>query len=160
MQYTMADLMGAENVDLGAGEWLTIGQERIDRFARCTEDQQWIHTDPERAAATPFGGTIAHGYLLLSLVPRLFEGLLAVSDAEMLVNFGLDKVRFIKPVPSESEIQLMASLESATERKGNLLLRVRGTLKVRLKGDNGPGRRAVALETLFLAVAPDEKEGA
>ncbi len=155
MNYSFEDLEGAEGLDLGASEWLTVDQQRIDVFADATDDHQWIHLDPERAAQTPMGSTIAHGYLLLSLVPKLLADIFVMDEAEMLVNFGLDKVRFIQPVPSGSEIRLTAKIESATRRKGNLLLRVRGFLRLRPAGDKSDGRRAVALEALFLAVPPD-----
>ncbi len=85
--------------DLGHSEWLTIDQERVDQFAECTGDHQFIHVDPEKAAKTPFGGTIAHGFLSLSLIPKLMEGLLVLPEGlKMAVNYGLDTVRFIQPV--------------------------------------------------------------
>jgi hypothetical protein len=84
--------------DLGASEWLAITQERVDRFADATGDHQWIHVDPERAKAGPFGTTIAHGYLTLSLVIPLWTELLAIEGIRMAVNYGLNKVRF--PAPS------------------------------------------------------------
>lgn len=155
MHYSFADLDGAEGVDLGTSDWFAVNQERIQAFADATEDHQWIHTDPERAAETPFGSTIAHGYLLLSLVPKLFTEIFVLDEAEMLVNFGLDKVRFLKPVTSGAELRLQAQIEKATWRKGNLLLRIRGFLMVRESTDDDRGRRAVALETLFLAVPPE-----
>ena len=97
----VADLVG---VELGPTEWRAIEQERIDAFAAATDDPQWIHTDPERAAAGPFGTTIAHGFLTLSLcVPMLYE-VLPPSDA-MVVNYGVDRVRFPAPVPSGGRIR-------------------------------------------------------
>ena len=159
MNYSFEDLEGTEGIDLGASEWLTVEQERINGFADATEDHQWIHLDAERAAETPIGSTIAHGYLLLSLVPKLLTEIFVMNEAEMLVNFGLDKVRFIQPVTSGSQIRLTAKVESATRRKGNLLLRVRGFLMLRPAGDDGKGRRAVALEALFLAVPPASDDG-
>ncbi len=154
MNYSFEDLEGTEGIDLGASAWMTVDQERINGFADATEDHQWIHLDAERAAETPIGSTIAHGYLLLSLVPKLLTEIFVMDEAEMLVNFGLDKVRFIQPVSTGSQIRLTAKIESATRRKGNLLLRVRGFLMLRPAGDDGEGRRAVALEALFLAVPP------
>ena len=91
--------------ELGSTDWLTIHQDRIDSFAETTEDRQWIHTDPARAAAGPFGTSIAHGYLTLSLVSRILLDLLVVTDAGSSVNYGLDRVRFPSPVPSGSEIR-------------------------------------------------------
>ena len=151
MDLTLEQLGTTQELDLGASEWLDLEQDRIDAFAEATLDQQWIHTDPERAAATPFGGTIAHGYLLVSLVPHLFAQLLTVSEAEMLVNYGLDKVRFINPVPAGSRIRLEARIAAITPKNGNHLLRVRGNLVL----DGETPRRAVVLESLFLVISPD-----
>ena len=92
--------------DLGYSDWLEIRQEQIQLFADATGDQQWIHTDPERAAAGPFGGTIAHGYLTLALIIPLFGQLLEVRGVRMSVNYGLEKVRFPSPVPVGSKIRL------------------------------------------------------
>ena len=158
MKYTFAELKGVKDLDLGASQWLTIEQKRIDAFAEATDDHQWIHTDPERAAKTPFGSTIAHGYLLLSMVPKLFNDMFLISDAAMLVNFGLDKVRFMKPVPSGSQIRMKAKIESATVRKGNLLLRIRGFLMLRPTDDDGEGRRAVVIDALFMAIPQSEAQ--
>lgn len=93
-------------VDLGYSDWLEISQEQVQLFADATGDQQWIHTDPERAAAGPFGGTIAHGYLTLALIIPLFGQLLEVRGVRMSVNYGLEKVRFPSPVPVGSKIRL------------------------------------------------------
>lgn len=154
MEFTLAELRAAERKDLGASSWIDIDQARIDAFAEATEDRQWIHVDIERARKSPFGTTIAHGYLLVSLVPCLFIELMSVPEAKMLVNYGVDKIRFIQPVPAGSAIRLECRIVSATERGENLLLRVRGELV--LRGDDGaPGRRCVMLDTLFLVVPPD-----
>ena len=90
----LADAVGST----ATGDWFAIDQQRIQAFADATEDWQWIHLDAERAASGPFGATIAHGYLTLSLLPRLTAGLLSVDGAAMVVNYGLDKVRFLQPV--------------------------------------------------------------
>ena len=98
---TLGDLIGAE---LGPTSWFEVTQERIDAFAAATDDSQWIHTDPDRAAAGPFGSTIAHGFLTLSLcVPMLYEVLPATDG--MVVNYGVNKVRFPAPVPARSRIR-------------------------------------------------------
>ncbi|MEM9558342.1 MAG: MaoC family dehydratase [Acidobacteriota bacterium] len=156
MELTLDLLRDAEDLDLGASDWIRIDQERIDAFAEATEDRQWIHTDPARAAASRFGGTIAHGYLLLSLIPRLFSEVFHLPGLEMVVNYGLDKVRFIQPVPSGSEIRLECVLTKVIERGDTLLARVRGDLVLRESG-----RRAVVADTLFLLVppTPDDAEG-
>jgi acyl dehydratase len=97
----LGELVG---VELGPTSWLEVTQERIDAFAAATDDPQWIHTDPERAAAGPFGSTIAHGFLTLSLcVPMLYEAL--PSTGEMVVNYGVNRVRFPAPVPSGSRVR-------------------------------------------------------
>lgn len=157
MNWTLDALRRADDLDLGASDWIEMHQERIDAFAEVTEDRQWIHTDPERAAETPFGTTIAHGFLLLAMVPRLFTEIFQVPEAEMLVNYGIDKVRFIQPVPSGAFIRLNARVVSATPKGDNLLLRIRGNLVLR---DDDRERRAVAVETLFLVVTPTTEAGA
>ena len=93
-------------VDLGYSDWLEVSQQQVQQFADATGDQQWIHTDPERAAAGPFGGTIAHSYLTLALIIPLFGQLLEVRGVRMSVNYGLEKVRFPSPVPVGSKIRL------------------------------------------------------
>jgi acyl dehydratase len=94
------------------GDWVTVSQERIDVFAEVTEDRQWIHVDPERAAAGPFGTTVAHGYLTLSLLPRLTSGLLGVEGFSMIVNYGLDRVRFVTPVRVGSRVRARSTVVS------------------------------------------------
>jgi acyl dehydratase len=91
--------------EVGVSPWVEISQERIDQFARATEDFQWIHVDPERAKHSPFGGTIAHGYLTLSMLPKLSESTFEFSDRKMGVNYGLNRVRFTAPVPAGSRIR-------------------------------------------------------
>jgi acyl dehydratase len=95
---------------LGATEWMDITQARIDTFAEATDDPQWIHVDPERAKDGPFGTTIAHGYLTLSLIVPLFTGLLDVDGVTTKLNYGLNKVRFPSPVKVDSRIRLVASI--------------------------------------------------
>jgi len=91
--------------DLAATDWIVVGQAQIDLFAQATGDHQWIHVDPERAAQGPFGSTIAHGFLTLSLLPRLMESSFAIAGARMGVNYGLNKVRFPAPVPVGSRLR-------------------------------------------------------
>jgi len=104
---------------LGYSEWLEIDQERIDTFADATDDHQWIHVDPSRAADGPFGGTIAHGFLTLSLLIPLWDGILDVEGVTTKVNYGLNKVRFTAPVPAGSKIRAGATLVSVEEIKGD-----------------------------------------
>ncbi|MEV1174465.1 MaoC family dehydratase [Nonomuraea sp. NPDC049784] len=105
--------------DLGAGSWLQITQERIDAFATATGDHQWIHVDPQRAGAGPFGGTIAHGYLTLSLVIPLFNELLDIQGVTMSINYGLNKVRFPSPVKAGGKIRLAAKVVSVEDVPGD-----------------------------------------
>ena len=112
------DLTEHRGADLGSTDWVTIDQDRIDSFAEATEDRQWIHTDPARAAAGPFGTTIAHGYLTLSLVSGFLLELLVVTDAVMCVNYGLDRVRFPSPVPSGSEVRGFGELIDVRRLEG------------------------------------------
>jgi acyl dehydratase len=112
------ELKGLAGQDLGVSEWLEITQERVNTFADATGDHQWIHVDPERAKAGPFGGPIAHGYLTLSLVIPLFNELLKVDGVKMGVNYGLEKVRFPHPVPVGSKIRLNAKVVSVEDVPG------------------------------------------
>lgn len=146
MKLTIADMPGRENLELGTSGWIRVDQEKIDRFAEATEDHQWIHVDVERARASEIGGTIAHGFLLLSLLPKLFFEVVEFSDLGRMLNFGVDKVRFLRPVPAGSEINLKARLLSARKRAGGVLMRIYGEMSLR---DNG--RRALVTEVLFLA---------
>lgn len=100
-----ASLPGLAGSSLGTTDWLRIGQDRVDAFAEVTEDRQWIHVDPERAAASPFGGPIAHGFLSLSLISHFFDQLVELRGADMLVNYGLNKVRFPTPVLVGSRVR-------------------------------------------------------
>lgn len=103
-------------VPLGSSRWFEVSQEMIDGFAEVTGDRQWIHTDVERARSeSPFGGTIAHGYLTLSLIPVLLPELLKVSGASMIVNSGIEKVRLQTPVPAGGRVSLSAEIKSVRE---------------------------------------------
>ena len=101
----LRDLESRVGEEVGVSPWAEIAQERIDLFAKATEDFQWIHVDPERAKKSPFGGTIAHGFLTLSMLPRLSESTFEYSDRKMGVNYGLNKVRFTAPVPAGAKIR-------------------------------------------------------
>ncbi len=153
-QLTLAETLDVKELDLGASRWFRVDQERITGFAEATEDRQWIHVDEERARETDYGSTIAHGYLLMSLLPNLFFELVEFTDMGMMINFGLDKVRFIAPVPSGGEIQLRSRLLSARKRLGGVLMRIRGEMFLR-----STGRRALVTEVLFLALPAAKEEG-
>jgi acyl dehydratase len=101
----LRDLAGLVGQEVAVSPWLEIAQDRIDLFAKATEDFQWIHVDPERAKQSPFGGTIAHGFLTLSMLPRLTESAYEITDRKMGVNYGLNKVRFTAPVPAGAKIR-------------------------------------------------------
>lgn len=151
MRYVPADRL-AEHIgrELGCSDWLTIDQARIDLFAEATGDHQFIHTDPVRAAATPFGTTIAHGFLTLSLIPHLLEGIMVLpEDLKMVVNYGLDAVRFMQPVPVNARVRLRIALVEASEKRpGQWLLRARATLEI--EGYEKPAYVAEPLSLCFV----------
>jgi acyl dehydratase len=106
----LADLQALVGAELGVSDWITVDQARIDRFAEATGDHQWIHVDAARAAQGPFGSTVAHGFLTLSLLPAFYETAFAVRDARMGVNYGLNRVRFPAPVPAGSRLRARMKL--------------------------------------------------
>ena len=113
-----SELVAMVGEPLGATDWIEIDQTRVDAFAENTEDRQWIHVDPVRAATSPFGGPIAHGFLSLSLLSHFLEQLLEVRGSRMLVNYGLDRVRFPAPVPVGSRVRGVGSIASVTDVSG------------------------------------------
>lgn len=115
-----SDLVGAEGTDLGSTDWMEITQDRIDQFADATGDHQWIHVDPERAAAGPFGTTIAHGYLTLALSNLFLPQLLEVANTSMGVNYGANKVRFPAPVTVGSRVRGSATVTEVSEIPGGV----------------------------------------
>ena len=122
------ELVGQE---LGTSAWFEVGQSRIDQFAEVTEDRQFIHVDPVKAAESPFGGTIAHGMLTLSMIVYLCsEFVPAVEGVRMVVNYGFDRVRFAAPVRSGRRIRAVVRLLDAKERSGQILVKVKVTIKV------------------------------
>lgn len=117
--YTHAQLPSMVGQELALSDWLEVTQDRIDRFADATDDHQWIHVDVGRAKAGPFGATIAHGYLTLSLGPVLMPSIMSVSGIKMGVNYGAGKVRFPSPVPVGSNLRLGAKLDSVEDLPNN-----------------------------------------
>jgi acyl dehydratase len=117
---TLADLTPLIGQSLGSSSWVEVDQARINTFADATGDQQWIHTDPERAKDGPFGGTIAHGYLTLSLLIPMWSELLEVREVQTKVNYGLGKVRFPAPVPVGSKLRATASLAAVDPIPGGV----------------------------------------
>ena len=109
---TLNDLASYVGKELGTSSWVDVDQDRINAFADATDDHQWIHVDAERAKDGPFGGTIAHGYLTLSLLIPMWTDILEVGDVHTMVNYGLNKVRFPSPVPSGSKVRARATLAS------------------------------------------------
>jgi acyl dehydratase len=144
-ELTLEELEQAGEQELGTSRWVTIEQRAIDQFAEATGDHQWIHVDPEKAAAGPFGQTVAHGYLSLSLIPALLEEVLRVKDARMGVNYGIEKVRFTAPVPSGSDVRLLAVLRSSERRGEGVLFRLGVTIEIR-----GEEKPALVGEVVYL----------
>jgi acyl dehydratase len=130
--------------DLGHTDWLEITQDRVDTFADATDDHQWIHVDPERAATGPFGGTIAHGYLTLSLIIPLFNQLLEISGVSMSLNYGLERVRFPSPVRVGAKIRLRGTVDSVEPVAGNGV-QMQLTFTVEIEGASKPACVAQAV---------------
>jgi acyl dehydratase len=120
---------GAVGEHLGVSEWHTVTQEQIDLFADATGDHQWIHVDPHRAAKGPFGSTVAHGYLTVSMIPRLATEIFEVRGLRMGVNYGSNKVRFPAPVPADSRIRASAELVALTRGGSGAQATVRVTVE-------------------------------
>ena len=137
------DLIGAEGTQLGPTEWLEIAQDRVDGFAEVTEDRQWIHVDVERAKAGPFGGTIAHGYLTMSLVNHFLPQLIEVRGFSHAVNVGSDRLRFLNPVKVGSRIRGRGEIVSVEEIKGAYQSVVRVTVEI-----EGADKPACVVDTI------------
>jgi len=127
----MASLREAAGAHLGYTDWQEMTQERVNQFADATDDHQFIHVDVERAKETPFGGTIAHGYLTLSLAAPIMSELMRVSDAKMAVNYGLDKVRFPAPLPVGAQFRGGGEIVEVTEVPGGLQVKSKVTVEVK-----------------------------
>jgi acyl dehydratase len=132
----LADLAGHVGKHLGYSDWRQIDQDQINRFAEATGDHQWIHLDADRAKSGPFGTTIAHGYLTLSLTPVFISEVLKVEGASMVVNYGLNRVRFPAPVPSGSRVRFGAELSAVQEVEGGVQVTLAGTYE--LEGSEKP----------------------
>jgi acyl dehydratase len=149
-QYSLATAPQCVGRDLGVSEWVTVDQDRINRFAACTGDRQWIHVDVERAKSeSPFGGPIAHGYLTLSLVAAMVMELGVIPpDAATGLNYGLDKVRFIAPVKAGARVRTRANLLSAEPQSGGrMLLKLQCTLEI-----EGEAKPALVAEVLCMLI--------
>jgi acyl dehydratase len=143
----MASLHDHVGAHLGYTEWREMDQDRVNAFADATDDHQFIHVDPERAKATPFGGTIAHGYLTLSLAAPIAMRLLKVTDAKVGLNYGLDRVRFPAPLPVGAQWRGGAELVSVDEVGGGLQVKLRTTVEV--KGSEKPAMVAECLSRIY-----------
>jgi len=142
---TLAELESSTDRDLGTSEWETIDQRQIDLFAEATHDHQWIHVDPEAAAQGPFGITVAHGYLTLSMLPYFVSQVLNVTDVRMGINYGTEKIRFTAPVPVGSQVRLKATLRDSERRGEGVLYRL--GIEVEIKDSEKP---ALVGEVLYL----------
>jgi acyl dehydratase len=141
------ELAAAKGEQLGHGDWLEITQDRIDTFADATGDHQWIHVDAEKAKAGPFGTTIAHGYLTLSLIPMLGKGIYTVDGITMGINYGLGKVRFPAVVPVGSRVRASAELVDIVDKPQGKQVTVRTTIEI-----EGGDKPACVAETMALYV--------
>ena len=143
---TIDELEQSTGRDLGASEWLDVTQELVNAFGKATKDEQWIHTDPERAASGPFGRTIAHGYLTLAFLPYFLDEVLDVSDKKLTINYGIDKVRFPAPVPVGSRIRAQVTVNSAERKPIGVLYDLGVTVEV-----EGQEKPALVGDVLFIA---------
>ena len=145
-----AELSQYVDQPLEPSEWVLIDQDRIDNFADATLDHQFIHVDEKKAAKTPFGGTIAHGYLTMSLISHFLpECSVIPKDAVMAINYGSDRMRFLQPVPVNSEVRGKATLREVTEKApGQLLLK--NEIAIQIKGEEKPALIAEILSLFFV----------
>jgi acyl dehydratase len=138
-----AEFAAYDGKELGCSDWLTVDQERINLFADATLDHQWIHVDTERAKAeSPYKSTIAHGYLTLSLLPYLWEQIVEVNNISMLVNYGMDKMRFGVPVVTGSRVRLVAKLHSIQDLRG--ICKAEVEIKIEIEGQRKPALQGIA----------------
>jgi acyl dehydratase len=155
-QITIADLPSRIGTETGLSRWFTIGQGRIDAFADVTEDRQFIHIDPEAARASPFGGTIAHGFLTLSMLSALAGDALArPAGVAMGVNYGFEKVRFVTPVPAGARIRGRFVLQAVTQRSPTEI-QLRNAVTVEIEGADKPALVADWLTLYVLEAAETE----
>ena len=145
---TTEEIESAVGEEIGTTEWVEITQERVDQFADATDDHQWIHVDRERAAKGPFGGTIAHGYLTLSLIPWFGSQLFALANPGAKLNYGVNKVRFPNPVKVGAKIRATATVNAVTAMSAGHQLTMGFTIEI--QGDDKP---ACVAETVVLLLA-------
>ena len=147
---SLAEIRSRIGQEIGVSDWIMVDQDRIAAFAEATEDRQFIHLDPVLAAQTPFGGTIAHGFLSLSLLSRMAADVMQVPDStKMAVNYGLDRVRFIAPVRAGTRVRGRFTLDSADDKApGQLLLK--HSVTVEIEGENKPALTVQWLGLIFI----------
>jgi acyl dehydratase len=146
---SIEDFKNSAGTELGPSDWLLIDQERINRFAEATDDHQFIHVDPEKAAATSFGSTIAHGFLSLSILPSLLAQIMPMPEGIVMgINYGTDKVRFSLPVNVDSRVRARARIEKVNARSGGQFM-VKTNVRLEIEGRKRP---AVIADFLSLYV--------
>jgi acyl dehydratase len=146
---TVEEIRAAVGQELGSSDWLEVTQERVDAFAAATDDHQWIHVDVERAAAGPFGGTIAHGFLTLSLLPYFAGQIFSLETSGPRLNYGLNKVRFPAPVPVGARLRATATLADLTDVPAGHQMEVRYVVEI-----EGSDKPACVAEMLALLLSP------
>jgi acyl dehydratase len=139
----LGEFEAAAGAELGPTDWLAVDQQRVDAFAEATDDHQWIHVDPARAATGPFGGTIAHGLLTLSLLPRFMHELYRVDNVAMAINYGFDKVRFITPVPVGAKVRASSRIAAVHKLDSAVQATLVTTIEV-----EGAGKPAAVIESI------------
>ena len=148
MKQALSDLTALVGTEIGTSDWLEITQERVDAFAEATNDHQFIHVDPELAAQTPFGGTIAHGYLTLALVvPLASEVEMPVGNPMMGINYGSDRIRFPAPVPVGSRIRARVAITDVNEVAGGI--QIKRTVTMEIEDQEKPAMVAETLVRLY-----------
>jgi acyl dehydratase len=139
----LEELVAAAGSQLGPTDWLEVTQERVNQFAEATDDHQWIHVDPERAAKGPFGGTIAHGLLTLSLLPHFTSQMYTVDNIAMAINYGYNKVRFITPVKVGAKVRARAEISKVDQLDGAVQATL--TTTVDIEGSDKPAAVAESI---------------
>lgn len=150
---SVEDFKNSAGTELGPSDWLLIDQARIDRFADATNDHQFIHVDTEKAAATPFGSTIAHGFLSLSLISHLVGQIMLKPEGTVMgINYGSDKVRFLQPVKVDSRVRARARIEKVSARPGGQFL-IKSTVSIEIENQERP---ALVAEILSLYIVEEQ----
>jgi len=149
------DVLAAVGEQLGPGGWFRLTQQRVDTFAEATDDHQWIHVDPERAAAGPFGTTVAHGYLTLSLLPALSADVVTWAGCSARINYGSDRVRYPRPLPVGSRIRARAEVVDASETTAGVHVLLRWTVEIEdLSTQSGVAARPACVAEIRTLLVP------